>query len=163
MDILQLPAIIQGQQKRVKVTDKKTNTPKIPCMILTPATDANPNPIQHKNNCPLRSPQSRHVRKHIGHHLLIFFFNWQFYNRGPFFSATIDQICPLFTTYLPPVDIGERNIFTFIKTNLRSVDIPSAIYLPRLVNIVKERPLTNIIVSPKCTLYLHISNKDNSK
>ena len=67
MDILQLPAIIQGQQKRVKVTDKKTNTPKIPCMILTPATDANPNPIQHKNNCPLRSPQSRHVRKHIGH------------------------------------------------------------------------------------------------
>ena len=74
MDILQLPAIIQGQQKRVKVTDKKTNTPKIPCMILTPATDANPNPIQHKNNCPLRSPQSRHVRKHIGHHLLIFFF-----------------------------------------------------------------------------------------
>ena len=91
MDILQLPAIIQGQQKRVKVTDKKTNTPKIPCMILTPATDANPNPIQHKNNCPLRSPQSRHVRKHIGHHLLIFF---HFTFKGPFFSAIVDQILP---------------------------------------------------------------------
>ena len=68
MDILQLPAIIQ-QQKKIKVTDKKTNTPRVPSMILIPATDAgaNPNPIQHKNNCPLRSPQSRHVRKHIGH------------------------------------------------------------------------------------------------
>ena len=92
MDILQLPAIIQGQQKRVKVTDKKTNTPKIPCMILTPATDANPNPIQHKNNCPLRSPQSRHVRKHIGHHLLIFFI---FHLRGRSLALyVVDQILP---------------------------------------------------------------------
>ena len=69
MDILQLPAMIQEQQQKkiVKVTDKKTNTPRVPSMILVPATGVNPNPIQHKNNCPLRSPQSRHVRKHIGH------------------------------------------------------------------------------------------------
>ena len=67
MDILQLPALIQQQQK-IKVTDKKTNTPRVPSMILIPATDAvaNPDiPIQHKSNCPLRSPQSRNVRKLI--------------------------------------------------------------------------------------------------
>ena len=67
MDILQLPALIQQQQK-IKVTDKKTNTPRVPSMILIPATDAVANPdisIQHKSNCPLRSPQSRNVRKLI--------------------------------------------------------------------------------------------------
>ena len=65
MDILQLPALIQQQQK-IKVTDKKTNTPRVPSMILVPATDVGVNPdipIQHKANCPLRSPQSRNVRK----------------------------------------------------------------------------------------------------
>ena len=56
--------------------------------------------------------------------------------------TTLMKICPLLTTYLPSVDIGEVIPFDFIRENLHTVDISSTTYLPRLVNVVKEQPLS---------------------
>ena len=43
-------------------------------------------------------------------------------------------------TYLPTVDIGFGNSLTVLSENLHIVDISSTTHLPRLVNVVKERP-----------------------
>ena len=41
---------------KVPTNDKKTNTPRVPSMILIPAASANNDIVQHKSDCPFRSP-----------------------------------------------------------------------------------------------------------
>ena len=61
--------------------------------------------------------------------------------KGSFFNY-VDQILP---TYLPiPCSHWGGNYFSVIWENLHIVDISGIIYLPRLVNVVKERPLGRI-------------------
>ena len=61
----------------------------------------------------------------------------------PHSLTTLTQFLPLWTTYLPPVDICEGIPFCF-KENLHNIEISSTTYLPRLVIIVIERPLTMV-------------------
>ena len=55
--------------------------------------------------------------------------------------TTLSKFSPLLITYLPLVNTGEVcNSFNVIRKNLHTIDISSATYLPRLFNVVKERP-----------------------
>ena len=58
---------------------------------------------------------------------------------GGSFLNYVDHILPLLTTFLPPVDIGE-GIHLLLKICILSDNISSTTYLPRLVNVAKERP-----------------------
>ena len=51
--------------------------------------------------------------------------------------TTQTRFCPFFR---PPVDICEGIYLLFIMSNLHTVDIFTATYLPHLVNVVCERP-----------------------
>ena len=53
--------------------------------------------------------------------------------------TTLTKSGPLLTTYLE-LTLG-RELLYHIRGNLHNVDIFSTTYLPRLVNVVKERPL----------------------
>ena len=66
---------------------------------------------------------------------------------GSFFNY-VDQIFPIIDHLTPAmsiralVDIGEAiPLLLCIRKNLYSIDISSVTYLPRLVNVFKERPL----------------------
>ena len=65
---------------------------------------------------------------------------------------TLTKFCTLLTTYLPLIDIIKwRNSFTVIRGNLyTNVDIFSIPCLPRLPNVVCERPLTICIRKKMC-------------
>ena len=65
--------------------------------------------------------------------------------KGPFFNY-VDQIWPIID-HLPTLHRGS-NSFTFFAKNLQTVDISSTTYLPRLVDVVKERPLTQPTLNP---------------
>ena len=65
---------------------------------------------------------------------------------GSFFNY-INQILPNIDNQPTPCWHWWRNCITDISENLHTVDISSATYLPRLVNVVKERPLTVIPVA----------------
>ena len=55
--------------------------------------------------------------------------------------------CPLLTTYPPPCWHLRRNSFTEVRKNLYMIDISTATYLPRHVNVVCERPLVSLFGS----------------
>ena len=69
-------------------------------------------------------------------------------SKGSFFNH-VDQFFPLLTTYLSLDNWHScRNSFIVIRENLRIFDIASTTSdLPRLVNVVKERPLRLYSVS----------------
>ena len=62
------------------------------------------------------------------------------------FFNYVDEFCPFLSTYLPPVEIGEGILLILhTRENVHTVDISSATYLPRIVKVIKERPLMPVM------------------
>ena len=63
------------------------------------------------------------------------------------FTNYVDMILPVIDHLPTPCWHLRRNSFTEIRENLYIVDISTATYLPRLVNVVCERPLVSLFGS----------------
>ena len=72
--------------------------------------------------------------------------------------TTLTKFWPFLFTYLPQVDICEGILLILnIRKNLRTVDISSTTYLPRLANVVSERPLCQIAISSSSLIHLNLA------